>query len=104
MKTLILLGTMLLSTQLLAAGDKCFKAARQAAFKYAVKEEMVTTLAEFNDLLDSEELNIDNHGSWQKEYWSFYNSSLILNVEVDYAKNKCIVKNVDHSQNDQDED
>lgn len=101
MKSLIALAVVLMSTQSFAA-DKCFKAARQAAFNYALKEEIVTSLQEFNDILSSEEINVEDNGSWQKEYWSFYNYSLIINVEVDYAKNKCFVKNVDYSQNDED--
>ncbi len=104
MKSLIVLATLLMSAQTFASSGECFTAARTAAFRHAVKEEIVETIAEFDDLLDSETLDVEHHGSWQKEYWSFYNWSMFFNVEVDFVKGKCLVKKVGLSQNDQDED
>ncbi|AUN99492.1 hypothetical protein C0V70_15540 [Bacteriovorax stolpii] len=103
MKALILL-TLIFSAHAMAADDKCFKAAKNAALEFVKSEGEITNMDEFNDVYDSEQVDVYLQSGWQKEYWSFYNHSAIVNVEVDSVKSKCFVKKVEVVQNDQDQD
>lgn len=101
MKKLILVGLIALSTVAMASEDKCYNVAKKAAF-LAVKNEEVETMEDFGNYYGDESVDVERQNGWQKEFWSFSNTSSIVSVEVHAVKGKCIVKDVDFSQNDQD--
>lgn len=101
MKTLIITSMLLASTAAFSAQDKCYELAKRAAFGL-VKDGDITTIEEFSNEYGNEEVEVVVKNGWQKEYWSFYNTSSIINVEIDALKNQCVLKKLDLSQNDQD--
>lgn len=105
MKSLIILSALVLSTNVMAFEDKCYKAAENAAFSYAKADDAeIATLADFRDIYSSDFVEVSPENGWSREFWAFYNISAIINVEVHAVKGKCFVKKVDLSQNDQDEE
>ncbi len=102
MKMLVLLSAIALSTTAMATQDKCYETAKTAAFKYAVNEDMVTSLDEFAMQFGNENFDVKKVNGVQIEYWGFGDGSKFINVEVAYAKKKCTVKEVFMAQDDQD--
>lgn len=104
MKTLILLSAIVVSTTAMATQDKCYDAAKTAAFKYAVSEEMLTTMDEFDNRFGNEVVDVYPKKGWQQELWSFGDGSAFIYVTADLVKKKCFIKDVTWGQDDGDID
>lgn len=104
MKLLISLALLASSTLAFASQDKCYETAKQTAFEHALNNEEIQSMDDFTTWYGDESVEVFKQNGWQKEYWTFSNSSRLINVEIDAVKGKCFVKNVDLSQNDQDWD
>ena len=102
MKTILLLSVFAFSSQAIAVQDKCYITAKDAAFKYAVSEEMVSTMDEFGMLFGNEHIELDINNGWQKEYWAFGDGSKFILITVDAVMSKCFVKKIEIAQDDQD--
>jgi hypothetical protein len=86
------------------AGDKCYSSSRKAAINFAIKEEYISDASQFTSGFGDEVSKIiEYNGIWQKELHSFSNTSLGIDVEVDYIQGKCFIKKTTMFQNDQDE-
>ena len=102
MKNLILISLFVFSTTGYASQDKCYETAKKAAYEYAVNEDYVTTMNEFETQFGGENFEFKKNGNTQKEFWSFGDGSMFINVEVLYSRKKCNLKKVYFSQDDQD--
>lgn len=105
MKNLVIFATLLFSLNAMA-DSVCYNRAKMAAFSFVKKDTNgeIATMSDFEDIYSSDMVDVYYMKEWQKEFWSFYNTSAIVNVEVDFKANKCVVKKVELVQNDQDED